>query len=160
MKRIAVAVLMVCLALLVAGVANADPRDCASSHVFVNVDPNISLCPDAAAVDLGSVQQGPFGSGIIFKVDANTEQVKFSAGVSKLYKGDVTSQIIVDPIAICYQAGVCMRAEMANPIGGHPNKAEYVDGEVSIKDGYFGKKTEWVTFESGQNNHFSQLITL
>src|SRR6267143_7244932 len=77
------------LALASVGVACADSAGNAASHVFVVVDPNISILPGLAHVSLGSIQTGSFPGRIAFRIDANTEAVQFYAVVSDLYKGDV-----------------------------------------------------------------------
>jgi len=161
MRKTLVIAAMACVALAVVGPAQADREDCAISHVFVNVVPNISISPKASSVDMGTIQTGDFGSGVSFRIDANTEQVKFMAGVSKLFKGNVPTDYTVDPIDI-KDCGVTMIAESAMPIGGHSSTAVYTsEGYQDIGGtGFPGRKTEWVTFESSQNNHFSQEFTL
>ena len=158
MKKLLVMVALACLT--VSGLAYADLSDYASSHVYVNVVPNISISPAAATVGLGTIQTGPFGTGISFRVDANTEQVKFMAGVSRLYKGDCPTCQLVAPIEICERGGVEMVIEQGMPIGGHSSKAVYDGSFLDIQGGFIGRQTEWVTFESAQNNHFSQSITV
>ena len=157
MKKSLILVALACLAF--AGLAYADLNDYASSHVYVNVVPNISISPAAATVALGTIQTGSFGSGITFRIDANTEQVKFQAGVSRLYKGDCPTCVLVAPIDIA-AGGVGIVAEAAMPTGGHSSTAVFDGDYLDIQDGFMGRKTEWVTFESAQNNHFSQSITL
>lgn len=157
MKKLLVMVTLACCAF--AGFAYADLEDAAYSHVYVNVVPNISISPLAASVPLGNIQTGSFGTGITFRIDANTEQVKFMAGASKLYKGDCATCTIVEPIDIDDE-GIVMVAEQANPIAGHSSLAIYGGSYIDIQGGFFGRQTEWVTFESAQNNHFSQNLTL
>jgi len=161
MRKVLAIAAMACVALAVCGPAQADREDCAVAHVFVNVVPNISISPTSSSVDLGTIQTGSFGSGVQIRIDANTEQVKFMAGVSKLYKGNVPTNYTVDPIGL-KDCGVTMIAESAMPIGGHSSTAVYTtEGYTDIAGtGFPGRKTEWVTFESSQNNHFSQYFTL
>lgn len=161
MRKTLVIAAMACVALAVCGPAQADREDYAVAHVYVNVVPNISISPTSSSVDLGTIQTGSFGSGVQFRIDANTEQVKFQAGVSKLFKGNIPQNYTVDPIDI-KDCGVIMIAESAMPIGGHSSTAVYTsEGYSEIgSTGFPGRKTEWVTFESSQNNHFSQYFTL
>jgi hypothetical protein len=160
MRRTLFAATFVVAALALAGLAWADPSDVASTHVFVNVVPNISISPSAATVDLGTIQTGAFGTGITFRVDANTEAVRFMAGVSRLYKGNDPAGTEVTPIDVS-GGGVTMTAESANPIGGRSNIAMFMGDLTDILGtGFMGRQTEWVTFESSQNGHFSQSITL
>jgi hypothetical protein len=160
MKKFLMLAVVVCMSLTLCGLAYADLNGATYTHVFVNVVPNIAVSPMLSNVDLGTVQTGAFGSGVTFRIDANTEKVKFMAGVSQLYKGDVTTNPIVEPIAVG-GGGVVMTAEQANPINGHSSTAAFVGDPTDILGtGYIGNVTEWVTFESAQNNHFSQSITL
>lgn len=161
MRKVLVVAAIACVALAAVGPAQADREDVAIAHVFVNVVPNISISATNSSVDLGTVQTGSFGSGVQFRIDANTEQVKFMAGVSKLFKGNVPTNYEVDPIDI-KDCGVTMLAESAMPISGHSSTAVYTsEGYKDIAGtGFPGRTTEWVTFESSQNNHFSQYFTL
>jgi hypothetical protein len=157
MKKLLVMVALGCL--VFAGLASADLSATTYSHVFVNVVPNITLAPALASVDLGTIQVGHVGSGIVFRVDANTEKVKLSAGASKLYKGDCPICADVAPILLD-GAGIKIVPDYANPLGGASTVAGYIGGEVDIKDGFMGQQTDWITFESAQNNHFSQNVTV
>ena len=150
------------LALATAPVAFADPMQQAASHVYVNVDPNIAVNPLLVSIGLGSVQTGPFTGAVTFRVDANTEGVKFMAGTSALYKGDNPRDTTVTPIRISMTPGVGMFAQMGNPTGGHSHVAAYLgsSGVNSYIDGFPMTQTEWVTFESSQSGHFSQSFTL
>lgn len=160
MKKLAFVAVLACLAISVSALAYCDESDYASSHVYVNVVPNISVAPLASVINLGSVQTGGFGTAISFRIDANTEQVKFSAGATKLYKGDITTNPSVEPIALS-EGGIVINAESAMPIGGHSTTAIYQGSEVNLLEtGYWGRTTEWVTYESSQNNHFSQNVTI
>jgi hypothetical protein len=150
---------VLCLALAPLGIASADPADDATAHVYVDVDPNIAVAPAAVSVDLGGVQVGPFGGDIRFRVDANTQQCKFYAVVSHLYKGDDCTNTTVPPIFVSVPEGVIMDAENANPTGGHPDVAVYI-GPLKQGTCFDGYRTEEVTFESSQNNHFSQYFSL
>lgn len=160
MKGKFVLVLLAVLMLGTLGVAYADPDDNAASHVYVNVDPNIAVAPQLISVALGSVQTGPFSGGITFRVDANTQKVKFMAGVSPLYKGDDPTDPTVPPIVVAREPGVGMVADDGNPTGGHAPSAVYLTGGGQVIGGFPSLVTEWVTFESSQNNHFSQNFVL
>jgi hypothetical protein len=127
--------------------------------VFVNVVPNITVAPMLSTVPLGNIQTGAIGLGIVFRVDANTEQVKFSAGASKLYKGDCPTCTDVSPILLS-GGGIAITAEAANPIGGGSTMAGYTSSVTDIQGGFMGQQTDWITFESAQNNHFSQNVTI
>jgi len=143
---------------LAAPLAVADPDDNASSHVYVVVDPNIAVQPDIVSVNLGSVQTGTFDGDVRFRIDANTQTIRLYTGVSNLYKGNDPTNADVAPILVSLPEGVYMDAENANPTGGHSPVAAYV-GPTTIET-FPGHYTEWVSFESSQNNHFSQYMTL
>ena len=140
------------------GAANSD----ASCHVFVDVDANIAVGVLSPYINLGSIQTGEFSGTIPFRVDANTEQVRISAEVTKLYKGDVapdtTGFVDVDPIIILPYSTVDIIPYMGNPTGGDDNHAKY--NRLAVIDGFKGFGTQSIVFESAQNNHFSQQVDL
>jgi hypothetical protein len=158
MKKSVVLLAFAGLLLFAVGLANADPTDHVWSHVFVKVDPNIALRANLGAIDMGAVQTGDFSYDIPFRVDANTQSVKFMAGVSKLFKGDDPLSEVL-PIDINLLEGVGMKGAMSNPTGGHAPVAAYAGAETDI-EGFPGMETEWVTYESSQLGHFSQYFTL
>ena len=155
--------LMGVIVLATAGLAYADHENDATCHVFVDVDANIAIESMAPYFNLGSIQTGIFTGLIPFRVDANTEQVMLSAGASGLYKGDDPDSVFVDPIPIYNpiddpEAGIDIIPHLGNPVGGHTHRAIYE--QPVIIDAFPGMQTETVTFESAQNNHFSQQVDL
>ncbi|RPH61132.1 MAG: hypothetical protein EHM89_07755 [Acidobacteria bacterium] len=151
--------ILLALALASFGVASADEEDNAQSHVYVVVDPNITILPGAASVNLGTVQTGIFPGRIQFRIDANTEQVQFYAVVSHLYKGDVCTITDVPPIPVALPPGVVMTADAANPVGGSSNVADYTGTAIqnTCFDSHSSRTIRW---ESAQNGHFSQYVYL
>lgn len=145
-----------------AGTCNGDvpPPDegFAACHVFVNVDANIAIMPLDAYFDLGSIQTGLFTGTIPFRIDANTQKVRIWTAASKLYKGDIFENPEVPPILFEYNSGIEIYAEMATPVGGADNRADFI-GLHQI-DEYPGYETERIVFESAQNNHFSQRVDM
>lgn len=164
MKRTLIVLAAASLVLTWAGFAYGDPESNASCHVFVNVDPNIGVMPVMPYFDLGTVQTGMFTGIIPFQIDANTEQVRLQAAASYLYKGNDPDSIFVDPILLFMEAdefgpaGIEIFATYGNPIGGASHRAIY--SQQTEINGFPGWSTEYVTFESAQNNHFSQLVDL
>lgn len=162
MKRILLGAAVLLLA--TAGFANADPMNSAVAHVYVDVDPNIAVMALDPYVDMGSIQTGEFEGEIPFRVDANTEQVRLSAGASHLFKGNVPGDpdsVLVDPIMLCTDPekyGIFITAELANPIEGADNFAAFTQ-PLDI-DGFPGMGTDDITFESAQPGHFSQGVSL
>lgn len=130
----------------------------AACHVFVNVDANIAIMPLDAYFDLGSIQTGLFTGTIPFRIDANTQKVRIWTAASKLYKGDIFENPEVPPILFEYNSGIEIYAEMATPVGGADNRADFI-GLHQI-DEYPGYETERIVFESAQNNHFSQRVDM
>jgi hypothetical protein len=158
MRRAFAVVGLAVLALASAGMAFADPTSEATADVFIDIDPNIAITPMFPYIDMGTWQTGEFTGTIPFRVDANTEQVKFAACASNLYKGDDPDAGLVPPIDIYLSAGVYLYAEMGNPIGGDDHNVSYV-GEYDV-DGFPGWITEEVIFESAQPGHFSQQMDM
>ena len=144
-----------------AGLAYADHESDATCHVYVEVDANIGVLAMAPFFDLGSVQTGEFTGTIPFRVDANTQKVRIGAAASHLYKGDDPDSVHVDPILLCAgdDAGIIIIPHNGNPVGGHSPLALFEEQPVMI-DGFPGRQTETIVFESAQNNHFSQQVDL
>jgi hypothetical protein len=164
MKRTLIVLAVAGLLMAWAGFAYADPEDAATCHVFVDVDPNIGVMPVAPYFDLGSVQTGPFTGIIPFRIDANTQQVRIQAAASYLFKGNDPLGTEVPPILLCMEPddfgppGIDIFAANANPVGGGGHRAVY--SQQSDVDGFPGWSTDSITFESSQNNHFSQQVDL
>jgi len=137
-----------------AGMAIADTEGHAVAHVYLVVDPNVSVDVISGNVNLGTVQTGPVDGEFIFRVDANVEQASFCVGVTHLYKGDDPTNPEVDPIPVDYDAGSDIRPTDANPIEGGAYNAAYTEGW--IEQLFEGWMTEYITFESSQNGYFSQ----
>ena len=159
MKKLLVVAMAALVCLAFAGLAYADLEGSSVAHVFVDVVPNVTIAPMASSIDLGDIQTGGISTGIVFRIDANTEKVKLAAGASQLYKGDCLTCTEVAPIPIS-GGGILIEPEMANPVGGASPMASYIEGVVDINAGFKGQKTNFVEFESGQNNHFSQNVTI
>ena len=159
-----VAILAAVLFALVAstGIAIADPSSSATAHVYMNIDPNISVQAIDANVNAGTLQTGDRSVPITFRIDANTEAVSMSTLVTKLYKGDDPRNTDVSPIPVNLSDGVVMEPTNANPINGGSNVAQYTGtGSVTNDKGTFdGHLTQQITFESSQNGHFSQNVEI
>jgi len=166
MKRTLIVLAAASLVLTWAGFAYGDMESNASCHVFVNVDPNIGVMPVMPYFDLGTVQTGTFTGIIPFQIDANTEQVRLQAAASYLYKGNDPDpdSLWVEPIVLFMEAdefgpaGIEIFAANGNPIGGASHRAIY--SQQTVINGFPGWSTEYVTFESAQNNHFSQQVDM
>lgn len=137
-----------------AGMAIADTEGHAVAHVYLVVDPNVSVDVISGNVDLGTVQTGQVDGEFIFRVDANVEAASFNVGVTDLYKGDDPTNPEVDPIPVDYEAGVDIEPTDANPIQGGSANAAYSEEWIYLE--FHGWSTEFITFESSQNGYFSQ----
>jgi hypothetical protein len=129
-------------------------------HVYVDVDPNVTLMPLFASVDLGSIQTGEITGQIPFRIDANTQKVRIWCAASKLYKGDDPDTVHVPPIPFVFGSGIEIYPESASPAGGEDNHVEYTGQPHPPIDGFPGFVTQSVVFESAQNNHFSQRVDM
>lgn len=134
-------------------------------------------CPEAAVdtldpVDLGSIEIGPFHGTFAFDVHANTQYVDFQIVASCLYReGDPASEHVI-PIA---SNGTCVRADFGNPVDGEPEDLPWIDkpnatlsgdgtieitGGIDYGNGMKAAKSEIRRYESGQNNSFSQEVSV
>lgn len=159
MKTTMKLLLVVLLAFMVAGFSGesyADMSGEATAHVYVVVNPDIAVQPLTANVDAGSVQYGNFSATVRFRVDANKEAVVLGAGASPLFKGDDPSSSIVSPIPLA--AGVTISPTNANPVQGGSNVANY-QSPCDVAS-FPGLCTNSIIFESSQNGHFSQDVSL
>lgn len=163
MSRGLLAVAVVLLSIVASvGIASADPTANAMAHVYMNIDPNISVQAVDSNISAGTLQTGDRSVPITFRIDANTEAVSMSALVTKLYKGDDPRNTEVTPIPVNLSAKVIMQPDNANPINGGSNEASYIgDGSVTTSKGTFaGSLTEQIIFESSQDGHFSQNVEI
>ena len=132
----------------------------ADAHVFVNVVSNIAVGVVTSNVDLGQIQIGRFPGEVVFRVDANVEQVELSVEASNLYKGDVPTSPYVIPVSTgAATDGALVQCELGNAVAGHGNLLAWLTGVVMI-NGFEGVASETWTFESGQDGHFSQDVTV
>ncbi|MBL7218523.1 MAG: hypothetical protein ISS69_00275 [Phycisphaerae bacterium] len=142
-------------------VVRGDTEGSASAHVFVKVDPNVGVQASTAIVNAGTVQTGDFTATIDFRVDANLQVVTLYAAASPLFKGDDPLGTEVQPIPLNVTAGIEIDPDNANPLGGGSQVAAFlIGGATEDIDGFPGVPTEQITFESSQNNHFSQNVRL
>jgi hypothetical protein len=156
-------VLLLTVGLMLTGIVVAvrgDTEGSASAHVFVNVDPNVGVQASTAIVDAGTVQTGDFSATIDFRVDANLQVVTFYAVASPLFKGDDPLGTEVPPIPLNLSEGIEIDPDNANPLEGGSQVAAFISGSNEDIDGFPGVPTEQITFESSQNNHFSQNVRL
>ena len=147
--------------LLMAGNAMADEASSAMAHVAITVSPNIAAGVLGATIDQ-SVQMGPFSAEIMFRVDANEEAVSLGVASSHLYKGDDPTLGEVAPLAVDQSGGVTIQPTHANPFSNGSNHASYSDPVVisTPKGDMDGFQSNSIAFESAQNGHFSQDVTV
>ena len=138
--------------------ANADLDSNAKAHVWVDVVPNVAVGVLSSSVDIGDVQTGNFSATIMFRVDANMEDVNLQPVASMLYKGDDPTNQDVAPIPLNTGAGVLIQPTNANPTAGASNIARAL--EPANIDGFEGFRFDQINFESSQNGHFSQDVAI
>jgi transcription elongation factor Elf1 len=158
MKAKLLAILVV--AMLVAGVAMADPEDGAKGKVWVDVVANVAVNFQGTGY-LGQIQTGKIEGELEFRIDANTEAVDIYLCVSDLWKGNDPAGTEVTPIPVVMDWGVKVDCENANEVAGGDNRLAYISTPCTIeaKEGIFPAVcTEVGRFESSQNGHFSQSV--
>lgn len=136
------------------GTAMADLTSHGTTDVYVVVNPNIGIVPLDLSVDMGNVQTGVFYGLIPWRVDANTQNVKFWGAASYLYKGNDPSNPAVPPINLNQTYGIHFDIAHGGPIGGEDNILAYINAVVI--DGFPGWETEVVEYESSDPGHMSQ----
>jgi len=146
--------LMAVALMLFAGSAMADTEGMATAHVYVNVVPNVSVGVLTPNVDLFTIQTGLICGQIIFRIDANSEQVCLAVGPTYLYKGDDPTDPIVDPILVSVEDGALIEPTDANPLAGGSPFADYMF--AYNYNGFLGWQSEFICFESSQPGYFSQ----
>jgi hypothetical protein len=148
--------------------ARADTEAHGEQHVYVIVDSNITIgglgttAPDqvpgggTGIVSLGRMQTGLVCGNIAWRVDANTEAVRFSLAASDLWKGDDPVGATVLPIPLYLEGGVDFDIEFGGPAFGQSGHMAF------SSEGFIGDfpvwSTKYLTFESSQNGHFSQYV--
>jgi hypothetical protein len=159
MKRLVAVMFGLVLACLAFTPVYADLSGSAVASVYVNVNPNIAVTPAAPIVDAGTVQTGEVSATIPFTIGANLETVSMFVEASNLYKGDDPLSTAVAPIPLNTNKAAELTAQFGNEINAGDNKAIW--GAAGTKIGnYDTKVTETVTYESSQNGHFSQNVTV
>ena len=145
---------------LTGGAAMAELSGEADAHVYVDVVSNIAVGVVTSNVDLGQVQIGAFPGQVIFRIDANVEQVDISVMASDLFKGDVPTSLFRIPVKTGASGdGAMVEPALGNATVGHGNLLAWLSGVVTV-NGFEGVGSEAWTFESGQNGHFSQDVTV
>jgi hypothetical protein len=142
--------------------SEADEIAHATVRVFVYVQPNIAVIPTVPTVDLGSVQTGLISGQVPFRVESNSQNIRFSAAATHLFKGGTatgTSALGVEPIQLGRGAGIRFDAAQASPVHGANDVLHYVGPETEVA-GLLGLVTRSMEFESSQNNRFSQEVNL
>ena len=139
--------------------AQADESAHGMTHVYVRVQPTITVDNGTSSVDLGTVQIGIFCASIRWRIDANTEAVEFCVAASDLYKGDDPNSS-VPPLPLYVEGGVEISAEAGNPIAGGSRIVDFTAmSSLDTPQGVFPTyQTDYVTFESSQFGVFSQYV--
>lgn len=140
---------------------NSEVIGSATANVIVNVVANIAVGIYNPNVDAGEVREGPFSALIVFRVDANMEQLCLYVDATPLYKGNIYSlEGEVPPIPLDLSAGVLIDPILASPMDFASNIAQYSTA-LSPEEMYdipLAMRTNTICFESSQDNHFSQEV--
>ena len=158
MKKIMSIIFSLVFCLVLAYSASADLDGNATAHVWIDVVPNVAVGVLSSSVDAGQVQTGDFSSTILFRIDANMEDVNLTPYASNLYKGDDPTNDEVKPILVNVSDGILIEPTNANPTNGSSNIAGLV-GPADI-NGFPGFEFAPINFESSQNGHFSQDVAI
>jgi len=158
MKRL----LTLILVLMVVGMgfapAYADSTQSGTAKVLVNVDPIIAITPTAP--ETITVQTGKFAIPVTFTVGANTQSVNFSAAGTDLWKADDPTGTEVAPILFDQTRACTLALTNGNALNGENNSLPlpFTAGDPinSFPSYLSGSKI----FQSSQNGHFSQDVTL
>lgn len=151
MKKLMIAVLMLAMS---GGVALADLEGMAEAHVYVEVVANVAVGVITSNVDLGQVQNGVFPAHVIFRVDANVEQVNLCVIATDLYKGDDPESIFIIPVkADSTDDGALVTPSNANPVAGQSSLLEWL--ARTELNGLGAWESVCREYESGQGGHFS-----
>jgi hypothetical protein len=137
------------------GTAYAETDASAAAQVYLHIEPNIAVQAVDHTVDLGTLETGEVSAPITFRIDANTQSVKISGLVTKLYKGDDPSGEVA-PVEVNTNKGFLINPTHAHQIQGGDGIASYTG--TSDYNGFAAYTTEALTFESGQNGRFSQEV--
>ena len=156
MRRIG---LLVLVAALLATPSLADTMGSITKHVYIDVEPNVTVGAlgsdnHTSSGGLG-IQTGEFDITVPFRIDANKEQVAIQIEATPLWKGDDPFNNEVAPIELCDYSAVEIDPENANPIQGGDGFPSPTEGG-SIINGSRSQRFEAIIFESSQNGHFSQ----
>ncbi len=157
MKKL-IAILAISLVTGFSSIGFADLSSSMVANVYVVVAPNVAIAPLGSYISADSIQHGTFSTDVTFRIDANQEAVQLSAAASPLFKGDDPTNNDVAPIPLDEAAGIRIKPTNANPFAGGSNVAQY--STATDIEGFPGLQTNSITFESSQNGHFSQNVTL
>jgi len=153
MKRAIPVLLMVAL-LFGASTVSGELIGDAVATVLVTVDPNVTVNVISSVVDAGTVQTGDFEATIVFRIDANQQQLNIQIEATPLYKGNDPLEETVDPIPLANLPATISPTDAA-PMNGLSNDVPLNISTGSI-DGFPSQLSAPLRFESSQNNHFSQ----
>jgi hypothetical protein len=146
------------LGILAAGTAQGENSVSGDQGLYITVEPYISIQSNHGPYfDLGRIQTGLFGGTLIWRVDANSEVVRFFVAASPLWLDDDPLDTSVSPIMLYLDLGADLEIEFGAPAPGEDDHVEFTGDTMVGK--YPARTTEAVTYESTQNRLFSQYVT-
>jgi hypothetical protein len=158
MKRL----LTLILGLMVVGMAfapaYADTVSSGTAKLLVNVDPIIAITPQVPPTI--TIQSGKFVVPVVFTVGANTQQVNFSAEGTDLWKADDPTGTEVKPIPFDTTKACTLVLTNGHALDGADNTLPLPFTAGELINGFPSYLSGSKIFQSSQNSHFSQDVTL
>jgi hypothetical protein len=156
MKRSLLTILMVLV--LSSGVALAQTTGKATTNVFVTVTPNIGVS-FVTGNDMGTIGTiGTFSQPLVFRVDANKQEVTLSVTVTELYKDNLPASPFQSiPIEVLPGVAVVPATAQRLPPGPNPPLA-YAGVERNTGNGFMGFDTESGKFGSGKSTFSENVV--
>jgi hypothetical protein len=123
-----------------------------------DMHPTLAINAKTPIVDAGTIRTGDFCALVVFTVEANREKVIMFLEGSDLHKGGNPSDNKVGPIPLNTSKPAEIIAHHGKRNSGLPNTALW-NGAGDPIAGFPSKKTETVTYESGQKGQFKQDVS-
>jgi hypothetical protein len=158
MNKVISALMCVVLIAGLSGVAFADLTQSATTRVAYNVVPTVGITVQTPAIPDYQITDNVLATGpkidVVFSIHSNSEQLQFTAGATRLYKGGVNTS----PYYLIPTKGVNFACANASIIDGATNLQPY--GSATTVNEWDALQAGPVVFESATRGTFSQLCTL
>jgi hypothetical protein len=158
MNKVSSALLGLVLIAGLSGVALADSTATATTRVAYNVVSTVGVTVQTPAISDYQITDNVLATGpkidVVFSIHSNSEQLQFTAGATRLYKGGVNTSAY----NLSQTKGVNFACANAGIIDGATNLQPY--GPATTVNGWDALQAGPVVFESATRGTFSQLCTL